>query len=418
MSGMTSNSPRNNKTGRGLRGKLNRLFGALSDRTRQSASEAVLAGPGLPLVSVVIINFNNADYLEACLASVQRQTYRNIECVIVDDNSNDNSGDVLRRIGRRNPEIRIIRNQSERFQTICGYIGYKETRGDFVIFLDADDYLMPECVEMHIYAHLSSVAAIGFTVCESLQASNNSVIRQNYTFFSTYVDNFVKSNRDLLDFIVKPVEKYAPRVWTYRSHYYERFKENIALVNYGYDNLNDHRFYVTATSSNCFRRDAIKFLFSREPASSMLETKGSLDNFLICGVWLFSASLVINYPLVVRRIHSGSITGSVGVHAELMGYGVSLDRIIGIAQTKVFRALVEALIDGAATLLTMASGEVYVTGLLKLDQFIKGYCRLNRYADELIDGSGFLRSAVLAAQDHLAAALGEKNFNALEEGLA
>ena len=125
----------------------------------------------------------------------------------------------------------------------------------------------------------------------------------------------------------------------------------------------------------------------------MLDTKGSLDNYLICGIWLFSASLIINYPLVVRRIHNASITGSAGVGAELMGFGANLERIIGIAQTKVFQSLVENLIYGSENFLKITNKNSYINAIVKLSKFMRNYCGYNTFANELIDANAFILRA-------------------------
>ena len=150
----------------------------------------------------------------------------------------------------------------------------------------------------------------------------------------------------------------------------------------------------------------------------MLDTKSYLDNCLICGIWLFSASLMINYPLVGRRIHNGSITGSAGVGAELMGFGVNLERIIGIAQTKVFQSLVENLICESEHFLKITSKNSYIDVILKLCRFMHNYCSHNTFANEMVHANAYILDAVNAAQQTLQATLGKTDFERLQRSLA
>ena len=96
-----------------------------------------------PLVSVVITNYNYAHFLPACLDSVLAQTYGNIEIIVVDDGSTDNSRDVLNAYGNR---IRAIFQDNAR-QAAAMSRGVAESRGEIVCLLDCDDGWEPRKVE-------------------------------------------------------------------------------------------------------------------------------------------------------------------------------------------------------------------------------------------------------------------------------
>lgn len=94
-------------------------------------------------VSVIITNYNYQDFVKECIDSCLNQSYKNIEIIVVDDGSTDNSKDVLNTY--RN-SVNLI------FQDNAGMVeasntGYKEVTGDLTIFLDADDFLLPKALE-------------------------------------------------------------------------------------------------------------------------------------------------------------------------------------------------------------------------------------------------------------------------------
>ena len=66
----------------------------------------------IPKVSVVIVNYNNAKYLEKCIKSLLNQSYRNIEIIIVDDKSTDNSFNILKKYRKK---ATIIFNKKKNF---------------------------------------------------------------------------------------------------------------------------------------------------------------------------------------------------------------------------------------------------------------------------------------------------------------
>ncbi|HXS38152.1 MAG TPA: glycosyltransferase [Flavipsychrobacter sp.] len=100
-----------------------------------------------PLISIVITSYNHAHYLPEALNSVFGQTYKNIECIVVDDGSTDNTRALMQRynnanyIYQENSGLAAARNKGA---TVC--------KGEFIIFLDADDYLYPDAAATQLRA--------------------------------------------------------------------------------------------------------------------------------------------------------------------------------------------------------------------------------------------------------------------------
>lgn len=99
-----------------------------------------------PLVSVVIPTFNRANTVGETIDSVLEQTYPNIEVIVVDDGSKDNTQEVLAAYG---PRIRNVR-QENAGQMVARNRGIRSARGEIVCFLDSDDLWLPRCVERHV----------------------------------------------------------------------------------------------------------------------------------------------------------------------------------------------------------------------------------------------------------------------------
>jgi glycosyltransferase involved in cell wall biosynthesis/SAM-dependent methyltransferase len=98
---------------------------------------------GLALVSVVIPCFDQAAFLDEAIESVLAQTYPHFELLVVDDGSTDNSAEVA----ARHPGVRLVR-QRNRGLPAARNAGLRESAGDFVVFLDADDRLKPRALEV------------------------------------------------------------------------------------------------------------------------------------------------------------------------------------------------------------------------------------------------------------------------------
>ena len=90
--------------------------------------------------SVVIPVYNAEEHIRQCIDSVLCQDERNFEIIIVNDGSKDNSGTIADEYASRDHRVRVVHQVNKgSFHARC--IGLREARGEFVVFLDADDSL-------------------------------------------------------------------------------------------------------------------------------------------------------------------------------------------------------------------------------------------------------------------------------------
>lgn len=93
-----------------------------------------------PLVSVIIVNYNNSIYLDKCIQSVINQTLSNIEIIIVDDFSTDDSVDKIKIYAQQDGRIKTIYFSSNQSQHMAKKCGVKYASGRYIMFLDSDDF--------------------------------------------------------------------------------------------------------------------------------------------------------------------------------------------------------------------------------------------------------------------------------------
>jgi len=98
-----------------------------------------------PLVSVVIVCYNQVQYLTDAIESALGQTYHNLEIVVVDDGSTDNTRETARRFS----QVRYVHQENQGLSAARN-AGLRETGGPYVVFLDADDRLLPHALESGI----------------------------------------------------------------------------------------------------------------------------------------------------------------------------------------------------------------------------------------------------------------------------
>ena len=92
------------------------------------------------LISVVIPVYNVEKYLEKCLDSVVEQTYRNLEIILVDDGSTDNSGAICDRYAQKDSRVVVI-HQKNGGLSKARNVGIDTATGKYISFIDSDDYV-------------------------------------------------------------------------------------------------------------------------------------------------------------------------------------------------------------------------------------------------------------------------------------
>lgn len=111
------------------------------------------------LVSIIINNYNYDRFLNEAIESALNQTYPYIEVIVVDDASTDNSREAIARYGDR--IVKVLRPTNGK-QAAALNDGFAISRGEIVIFLDADDYLFPQAVERILEVWRSSTAKVHY----------------------------------------------------------------------------------------------------------------------------------------------------------------------------------------------------------------------------------------------------------------
>lgn len=100
-----------------------------------------------PKVSIVIPVYNVGRYLEKCLTSVINQTFAELEIIVVNDGSTDDSAAIIARFASQDPRIVVIDKTNEGL-AYARKSGVEQARGTYVYHLDGDDYIEPDAIEL------------------------------------------------------------------------------------------------------------------------------------------------------------------------------------------------------------------------------------------------------------------------------
>lgn len=206
-----------------------------------------------PLISIIILVYNVADYLVPCLESVCAQTYENLEIVVVNDGSTDQSPEILRRFAEQDGRIVVLDKENAGLIT-ARRDGVKISTGEYIFWVDGDDYVSLDCIEKLYEAAVRSGSDIA--------SAQRVRVCTDYISSDGFIEPGVRTNREFLSILLlhRHVtvggKLYRKNLWENLSYYEE--------INLGEDFiLNLELALDTAAPSIVFVGDAFYFYVQR-----------------------------------------------------------------------------------------------------------------------------------------------------------
>jgi glycosyltransferase involved in cell wall biosynthesis len=134
-----------------------------------------------PLVSVIALCYNHEKFVSEAIDSILNQTYDNIEIIIVDDASSDDSQHVIEQILKKHTKIQFMPLKKNSGNCKAFNIGYKVSKGDYIIDFSTDDILLPTRIEKGVQAFQSGGHDVGVNFCNAnIVDPRNFVLKEFY----------------------------------------------------------------------------------------------------------------------------------------------------------------------------------------------------------------------------------------------
>lgn len=177
-----------------------------------------------PLISIIVPAYNVELYVETCIKSLIEQTYKNLEIIIIDDGSDDNSLNICKQYALKDTRIKLIRQKNSGV-SVARNKGIDAANGDYIGFVDADDYCDKNMFK-YLYESLIKYEA-DIACCRRNEIKNNKIIDVTGYYYNE--DEKVLTKLEMLNRYVQSMDLY---IWNklYKSNIVKNRKFPINII--------------------------------------------------------------------------------------------------------------------------------------------------------------------------------------------
>lgn len=307
------------------------------------------------LISVIVPVYNGERYIDECLCSISSQTYRYLDIIFVNDGSVDKTIDILMKHSLTDKRIRVIDLKQNAGVSYARYVGVKESKGEWICFVDVDDCIKPYYIESFIRRiksdiYVYCIESFDGTIkvnrwisgllknefswfvhhkmyCKSLLLDNNVLDVPKFInigedlIINLRISNFIKGNVCVINsdaYIYRENMESVSKSRNLSLYYEEKFMQEVENSLYGnllsfhneiwlfkfkiWKNLVEHRVYVNS------KRIWIKSLLANKPNIKLglgdrylLVVKNYYFAYVGLKIISFVKGVWIRYQLCIRR---------------------------------------------------------------------------------------------------------------------
>lgn len=225
------------------------------------------------LISVMVPVYNVAPYITNCLESLIHQTYTNLEIILVDDGSTDNSLEICQEYAKKDKRIKVIHKENGGLSTARN-AGLDVATGDYYSFVDSDDYISTRFYEIMLNVALEHSADI--VECDYNKIPFEDVTPENKENFLDIKENrqvsIINNEESLLELFSDDLHLYIKTVVSWSKLYK---KETYNNIRFPVGKLNEDEFTTYRVLYNCksiATIDDVLYGYIKRPNSIMSAT--------------------------------------------------------------------------------------------------------------------------------------------------
>lgn len=131
------------------------------------------------LISIIVPVYNVEYYLPRCIESIQKQTYQNLQIILVNDGSTDSSGKICDRLAEKDNRLTVLHKENGGLSSARNY-GLAYAKGEFIAFVDSDDYIHPNMYE-HMM-HVVNTTDVDMVICDFQEVYEDTTSYKSISF--------------------------------------------------------------------------------------------------------------------------------------------------------------------------------------------------------------------------------------------
>lgn len=274
-------------------------------------------------ISVIVPVYNSESELERCLDSLLNQTHKNIEIILINDGSTDNSYKICREYEDQYNNIRFF-SQDNRGQSSARNRGINEATGDFIGFIDSDDFIHPMMYEYLLNLLLENngdVSSVQIQLVNDIDEINLS------SFSSEKPVDVVNKNRLLEDYMFDGLYKSSGQYSAGRKLFKKELLNNIHfLEGYIFEDIL-FNFEVLEKSTKHIKSSNIMYYYFQDSTSTMRRsfTERELDLLYICDL-LIQKSEEKDNKKIVRLAKMKKARSYFSLLAKIAYFGTQIEK--------------------------------------------------------------------------------------------
>ena len=273
--------------------------------TNNKINKKIIQSSENPKISIFLPTYNKEKYIEKALNSLQNQTLKDIEIIVINDSSNDNTSDIINCYASKDKRIKVLNNQKNYGLLYSRAMGIIHSSGEYLLNLDPDDELDDSDNLEYLYkkAVTFNVDIISFNYY--LKSENKSinlcndfdhVIRQPKIFESIFSDDFILRDYLIWNKIIKK-DIFLKAYELFKNYiYYKKW-------NYHEDNIWSILVHYLASSKLCLNKTIYDYN-NIQNNDSLMKTRKSL---MECNNFIYRFEIlrqILNSPIYFKYINA------------------------------------------------------------------------------------------------------------------
>lgn len=233
-------------------------------------------------VSIIVPIYNCELYIKKCLTSIINQTYKNIEIIVVNDGSTDNSVSIIKELMVKDKRIKLL-NQKNSGVSIARNKGLENSKGNYVLFIDSDDWIEKNCIE-DLVNKINEVKTDVIRYNYIIEDKNGSYKQSMFNLSSKkYVGNSIVSEEILSHFLYtkEAMPNYVMLLFIRREAIKNKiyFDKDLRMLEdvYYYQNLLHNIDSIYFYNKHLYHYNNCNISTTRDPAKAVRNIKGILD---------------------------------------------------------------------------------------------------------------------------------------------